>query len=136
MAIDLIFEPFSVFVPLIIWFVTGLLKFTITSICRKEISLRHIGAGGFPSNHTAIIVGTTMYIGLTNGFNEPVFTLGIALAAIVIFDATGLRREVGRHSQYLNKLEGASKFRERTGHKLYEILGGVVWGMVVAYFLS
>ena len=123
-------------VPLFIWLSTGILKFVIACLIKRELTFKHIGSGGFPSNHAAIIFGTTIYIGLTYGFSEPVFALGIALSAIVIFDAAGLRREVGRHSFYLNDLKGTSEFRERTGHKLHEILGGVVWGMVVAYLLS
>lgn len=123
-------------VPVLIWLATGCLKFATSCIRTRKVTWKHIGTGGFPSNHTAVIIGTTMFIGLTYGLSEPVFVLGIALSAIVIFDALGLRREVGRHSTYLNELKGASEFRERTGHSRHEVLGGILWGVLVAYVLS
>ena len=136
METEITLKQVPALVPLLIWLATGLLKFALSCLRTRKVTLKHIGSGGFPSNHTAIIVGTTMFIGLAYGFDEPVFVLGIALATIVLFDAAGLRMEVGRHSKFLNELKGDSEFRERTGHKLHEVLGGVLWGVVIAYFLS
>lgn len=129
-------EQVPMVAPLLIWLATGLFKFALSCIRTRKITLQHIGSGGFPSNHTAIIAGTTMFIGFIYGFADPVFVLGVAITAIIIFDALGLRKEVGKHSTYLNKLKGDSEFRERTGHSSREVLGGAIWGVLIAYFLS
>jgi acid phosphatase family membrane protein YuiD len=64
---------------------------------------------------------------------------GVALAVlmIVIFDATSLRREIGRHAIAINQLSG-SRLRETMGHGSLDIAGGVVLGFVVAiaYWLT
>jgi len=136
METEITLKQLPMVVPLLIWLATGVLKFSLSCFRTRKITLKHIGSGGFPSNHTAIIVGTTMFIGFIYGLDAPVFVLGMAISIIIIFDAIGLRNEVGRHSVYLNELKGDSEFRERTGHSLLEVLGGVLWGTLIAYLLS
>lgn len=122
-------------VPIVIWVSTGTFKFLISCIRNKSITFKHVGSGGFPSNHTAIIIGTTTYIGLDHGLDEPTFLLGLAVVMIVIFDALGLRRIVGEHSVFLNKNKNAPIFSERVGHRLHEVIGGIIWGIAVAFVI-
>ena len=58
---------------------------------------------------------------------------GLAMAVLMIhvFDATGLRREVGRHAAAINRLTGL-RLREVTGHNGSDIVGGLAVGLVVA----
>jgi uncharacterized protein len=115
--------------PFIGWFVAGVLKFIINQI-RFGNGKGLIGNGGFPSNHTTIMTTATTVIGLQEGFNTPFFGLGIAITFIVIIDALGLRRHVGRHAAYLNELSTGEKLRERMGHTPFEVLGGLVVGTI------
>ncbi|MCP3776529.1 divergent PAP2 family protein [Paenibacillus sp. MZ04-78.2] len=96
-----------------------------------------IGNGGFPSNHTTIVTTTTMLIGFREGFDTAMFGLGAAVTFIVIIDATGLRRHVGRHASLLNVLRSdGEKLRESMGHNAIEVLGGLAVGTLVGWSLS
>ena len=121
--------------PIIAWFVAGGLKFLINYIRFGEAKKR-IGNGGFPSNHTTIVTTIAMLIGFQEGFDSPIFGLGVAVIMIVVIDATGLRRHVGYHAASLNMLlNSPSKHRESMGHTKTEVLGGMVLGTLLAYLL-
>src|SRR5512136_975924 len=63
-----------------------------------------VQAGGMPSSHSALIVGITHGIGLSAGFDTPLFALAFAIAMIVIYDATGIRRQAGTHAEMINAM--------------------------------
>jgi acid phosphatase family membrane protein YuiD len=71
------------------------------------------GAGGMPSSHSALVTSTAAAVGLFYGFDNQVFGVATAIAMIVVYDATGIRREV-------------------LGHTPLEAMGGVLLGLVVA----
>ena len=54
-----------------------------------------ISAGGMPSSHSALVTATALAVGLFTGFDTPLFGVAIALAMVVIYDATGIRRQAG-----------------------------------------
>lgn len=98
-------------------------------------------AGGMPSSHSALVTGVAHSIGLTMGFDSPAFALAIALAMVVIYDATGIRRQAGRHAEIINAMvqdlvEGhplrQEQLREVLGHSPMEALVGVALGLVVS----
>jgi hypothetical protein len=122
--------------PIIAWFVAGGLKFFINLIRFGGEAKKRIGNGGFPSNHTTIVTTVTMLIGFHEGFDSPVFGLGVAVIMIVILDATGLRRHVGYHAASLNLLlNSPSKHRESMGHTKIEVLGGLALGTLLGYLI-
>lgn len=106
----------------------------------KEAKQR-VGNGGFPSTHTTVVTTPSMLIGLSEGFNSPMFALAVAVTFIVIIDATGLRRAVGRHAVAINIMTSDSsaiqptKLRESMGHTRLEIIGGLVLGILLGYLL-
>src|SRR5581483_5141225 len=63
-----------------------------------------LAAGGMPSSHSALIVGATQAIGLYQGFDSPLFALGVAVTMIVTYDAAGVRRQAGKHAERINML--------------------------------
>lgn len=99
-------------------------------------------AGGMPSSHSALITASAHGIGLTAGYNSPVFALAAALALIVVYDATGIRRQAGRQAEIINQLvrdllEGhrlrqGPRLREVLGHSPGEAMAGVVLGLVIS----
>lgn len=122
--------------PFIAWFIAGVLKFAINQI-RFGSAKERIGNGGFPSNHTTIVTTTAMLIGFREGFGSALFGLGAAVTFIVIIDATGLRRHVGRHAQRINSFaEDGPRMRESMGHNWIEVLGGLALGTILGYLLS
>jgi acid phosphatase family membrane protein YuiD len=98
-------------------------------------------AGGMPSSHSALVAGVAHGIGLSHGFASPTFALAAVLAMIVIYDATGIRRQAGKHAEIINKMitDMASghplkqeELREVLGHTPLEALAGTILGIVTA----
>ena len=97
--------------------------------------------GGMPSSHSSLMTATTLAIGLYHGFNNPIFALGVAITMIVVYDATGVRRQTGIHAQRINVLFSEllrghifneRDLREVLGHTPLEVIGGILLGLVVA----
>lgn len=122
--------------PFIAWLVAGSLKFIINSVKAKQWAFNLVGNGGMPSNHSAIVSSTTLLIALQEGIQSPAFGVALTLSFIVMLDANGLRRAVGKQAERLNALgdESAPKLRERMGHTRAEIVAGIIVGSLVAYF--
>ena len=125
--------------PFLAWLVAGILKFIINTIRAKRFAFDLIGYGGLPSNHSAIVSSIAALIAFKEGINTPAFGVAIALAFIVILDASSLRRQVGKHASAINQLmsvtqiDSSKKLRERMGHTRLEILTGILTGIFVAY---
>lgn len=103
-----------------------------------------LAAGGMPSSHSALMVGVTQAIGLYQGFDSPLFALGIAITMIVTYDAAGVRRQAGMHAERINmlfdelmrgQLPNEKELREVLGHTPLEVAGGVLLGFAVATLL-
>ena len=127
--------------PILAWFAAGSLKFMINYIRFQKQAVSLIGNGGFPSTHTTIVSSTVFLIGLSEGFSAPIFGLGVAVLMITIIDALGIRRAVGKQAKAINEYmlaEDNSKamLRERQGHSLAEVSGGLVLGLLLAYLFQ
>ncbi len=98
-----------------------------------------MGNGGFPSTHTSTVSATAFLIALGEGWLSPAFGLAITFLFIVVIDATGLRIAVGKQAGVLNTLiqhdKDHEQLRERMGHTLLEIIGGVAVGFLTALAL-
>lgn len=103
-------------------------------------------AGGMPSSHSALVAATTHGIGLVAGFDTPLFALSVAFAMIVIYDATGIRRQAGRHAERINAimrdlldgqpLRHGVELREVLGHSPGEAVAGLLLGMGIAQLMD
>lgn len=125
--------------PFAAWLVTGSIKFMINTLRFRELAFKHIGYGGMPSNHSAIISSAVTQVALQEGINNPAFGVGIAIAFIVLLDAASLRKQIGRHAKAINQIKAKvneDSLRESIGHKPIEILAGLIVGSSVAYVLS
>ena len=98
-------------------------------------------AGGMPSSHSALVTSTAAAVGLHYGFDSPLFGVAVAMAMIVVYDATGIRRQAGMQAQKINYLVeellqghpiSQEHLREVLGHTPLEALGGVLLGLVTA----
>jgi acid phosphatase family membrane protein YuiD len=100
-----------------------------------------LAAGGMPSSHSCLVTSTALAVGLHTGFDNPLFAVAIALAMVVVYDATGVRRQAGMQARKINVLVeellkghpiNEQHLREVIGHTPLEALGGVLLGLVVA----
>lgn len=105
---------------------------------------RFIGAGGMPSTHSALSMCVAVTIGLSEGWNSPLFALAIVMAFIIMADAAGVRRETGEQAKVLNKiiLEFFEErkirdkhLKELIGHTPFEVIVGAMIGIMMAYLL-
>ncbi|KAF5949028.1 hypothetical protein HYC85_014985 [Camellia sinensis] len=61
-------------------------------------------SGGFPSTHSSAAVATAMSLGFERGLSDAVFGLAVVYASLIMYDAQGVRREVGIHAKALNRV--------------------------------
>ena len=127
---------------LIAWVIAQVVKVPLEYLKTRKINWALLlSPGGMPSSHSALVAATAHGIGLSQGFNTPLFALSAILAVIVIYDATGIRRQAGKHAELINAiiLDLASgrppeqeKLREVLGHTPREALIGTLLGIVTA----
>jgi len=98
-------------------------------------------AGGMPSTHSSLMSSITLSIGLFDGFNNPLFALAFAVSMIVMYDATGIRRQAGIHAQKINLLVDAlfkgqpisdDVLKEVLGHSPMQVLMGTLLGSTIS----
>lgn len=124
-------------VPFIVWIAIQLFKVVYDRVTIKKWHWkRFYGAGGMPSAHSATVMTVTVLIAKYNGIDSPIFALSIIFAFIVMYDAAGVRRAVGKQAKVLNdilmdhNMTGAQKLQEMTGHTPIQVMAGAVIGII------
>jgi uncharacterized protein len=111
--------------------------------------------GGMPSSHSAAVTALSTAIGIIEGFGSTLFAVAAVFSMITMYDASGVRRQAGKHATVLNQLvqdfqifmDGAKNWenkgdfekrehlKELLGHKPIEVFFGAVTGILVAIIL-
>ncbi|MCL2068632.1 MAG: divergent PAP2 family protein, partial [Oscillospiraceae bacterium] len=87
------------------WMLAQILKTLIAFLLTSKFQPERLwGAGGMPSSHSALVISIAIGMARIKGFSSPEFGLALALAAIVIYDAMGVRRAAGEHAKILNRI--------------------------------
>ena len=129
------------------WTVAQALKVLISLGLEKRLDWKRLwGMGGMPSSHTAFVFSLALMIAVREGVSSTTFALAFALAAVVIYDAMGVRAETGRQSEVINKIvqevlvEGKpiteKQLKELLGHTPLEVLAGVLVGVIITLLLA
>lgn len=127
----------------IAWFAAQALKLpTYRMIEGRWDWHRFIGAGGMPSSHTSMVTALVIMVGTKLGWGTPEFGICVVLACIVMYDATGVRRETGHQSKVINEILAKifvngepitnHELKELVGHTPLEVLMGMILGIIVA----
>ena len=127
------------------WFLGQLLKVPIEYLRHKRWDWTLLlSAGGMPSSHSSLMTAVTTSIGLNAGWDSPIFALALAITGIVVYDATGVRRQAGFHAERINQIarellhlkrleeSQISYLREIIGHTPGEAVAGVFLGALIA----
>jgi acid phosphatase family membrane protein YuiD len=102
---------------------------------------RFFDTGGMPSSHTALVTTLTIGVGLDSGMSSAIFSIALIFSMYVIFEAAGLRQEVGKQARVLNELIddlletrhiNTSRLKELVGHTWGEVTVGFLLGLAVA----
>jgi len=125
--------------PLLTWITVGPIKFLINSVKARKWAFNLVGNGGFPSNHSAVVSSMATLIALREGIGHPAFGVAVTLCFIVVIDANSLRQHVGKQAAAINRLakeDGGHRWlRERMGHTLVEITGGLCTGIAIGHLV-
>ena len=132
------------------WLVAQILKGLTGVFKLKKFTLTEFffGTGGMPSSHTAAVCGVMTASAVTFGFASFEFAISAVLAMIVMRDAMGMRREVGRHAKALNQIfEELAKAKddpalthkalgELVGHTPLQVFAGAIVGIASSLLLG
>ncbi|PIP13301.1 MAG: hypothetical protein COX49_02435 [bacterium (Candidatus Stahlbacteria) CG23_combo_of_CG06-09_8_20_14_all_40_9] len=126
------------------WMVAQGIKVILGIIKNKRFDFRwFIDTGGMPSSHTAAVTAMATSVGITFGFDSPMFAMALIFTLVVMFDAQGVRRAAGKQAEILNKIMEDIQFRrkleedrlkELLGHTRFEVFAGAVVGVLIAVF--
>jgi acid phosphatase family membrane protein YuiD len=103
--------------------------------------LRFFDNGGMPSSHTALVTTLAIGVGDYAGVQSALFAVTGLFSLYFVFEAAGLRQEVGNQARVLNDLieelrqahhVDPSRLKELVGHTWGEVFGGFLFGTVVA----
>jgi acid phosphatase family membrane protein YuiD len=128
--------------PLVAWTIAQAIKVVVQSIRDRSLNLRVWAAmGGMPSSHSALVMALTTAVGRINGVGSAAFAVALIFSFVVMYDAAGVRRAVGRQAAILNRLvvdlvdhRGGSteeRLRELLGHTPVEVLAGAALGIAI-----
>ncbi len=131
------------FIVLFTWLLSCIIKGAIVFARDKKIDwTRFMGSGGMPSSHSTLVTSLATCIGYYNGLDSAEFVISLALAFVVMYDASGVRRAAGKHASVINmivdvlaetsEIKKEEKLKELLGHKPVEVFAGAVLGVVLA----
>lgn len=145
MNLSQLLENHVLWAGLIAWSIAQIVKVPLEYIqTRRWNWVLLFRAGGMPSSHSALVTSMAHGVGLFVGFGDPLFAIAVAFAMVVVYDATGIRRQAGMHAAVINTMieDLASghplkeeQLREVLGHTPLEAFGGVVLGIATAQIM-
>lgn len=127
----------------IVWFFVNFLKIIIDAVNGRSSWKRMFNYGGMPSSHSAFVFSLCTIIYLTEGFSISL-AISLVFAAIVVYDAIGLRSFISEHSRVLNRLikelPDAEEYKfplleERIAHTITQLIAGGIIGILLTFIL-
>lgn len=129
-----------IYVPILLWIFIQSYKVIHDLIKTKKVNFKRIiGAGGMPSSHSAVVTSLATLIGKYEGVNTPIFAISFVVAAVVMYDACGVRRAAGKQAALLNKIvdtpgltgvQVSEKLVEVLGHTPVQVFVGALIGFI------
>ena len=129
------------------WLFSQVLKLIIHALVERKFSFERLyGDGGMPSTHSATVVSLAAMCGWCCGFASVEFAIALIYASVVMRDATGVRREAGKHATAIKELvKGLNamfveknsqirteKLKEFVGHTPLQVFFGAILGVLIA----
>jgi uncharacterized protein len=127
------------------WAIAQFSKPLIHYVYTRRFDLRYLlSPGGMPSSHSAVVVALATRVGIATGLSSVEFALAAIFAAVVMYDAAGVRRAVSLQARVLNRMLtemmeaqrfNESRLRELIGHTPFEVFVGALLGALSAISL-
>lgn len=111
---------------------------------RIELS-RILTSGGMPSSHSSFVTSLATLVGLERGFSSTDFAIVTVFALIIMYDASGVRRAVGKQATIINQMLDdlhhkkhieQKRLKELIGHTPKEVLFGAILGIITALVMG
>ena len=131
------------------WLIAQILKTLIDLWYSKSFSMERLyGSGGMPSSHSATVCALATASAYRFGAGSFEFAISFIFAAVVMYDAMGVRRETGKQAKLLNmimeqdfwKFDGSEAFQDKlkelVGHTPLQVLMGSILGVVIAIIVN
>lgn len=131
-------------IPTLVWFSVQVFKLVSDAVINRKINFkRFVETGGMPSSHSAVVTSLMTAVGLSEGFDSPIFAVAFVFSFIVMYDAAGVRLAAGKQARILNQLINSNQVKVDTNEKLKELLGhtpiqvfvGAIYGIIVGYLI-
>ena len=132
------------------WFIAQMIKTLLVFITTKKfVPERIFGPGGMPSAHSASVTALSISTCRVCGIQSVEFALAFVFAAVVMYDATSVRRQAGEHAKAINKVVdkvdkmeeddddvlNINQLKEVLGHTPLEVLAGALLGILIAMLI-
>ncbi|MBN3038250.1 MAG: divergent PAP2 family protein [Candidatus Omnitrophica bacterium] len=127
---------------LVAWFIAQCAKVFLGIVTERKFNFRwFVDTGGMPSSHAATVSALATAVCIKYGVTSSIFAVTLVFAWIIMMDAQGFRRSVGKQAETLNvilddiywkKVVKEEKLRELLGHTPVEVLIGTAIGVLVA----
>ena len=129
-------------VSVLAWSLAQLSKLLIFLMREGRLQVRYLAsAGGMPSSHSALVTAMAARVGMNHGVESGLFAVAVLFAAVVLYDAAGVRRAVSHQARILNRmLEEVIEYQrfsekrllELLGHTPFEVFVGLLLGLITA----
>ncbi len=130
-----------IIVPFFTWVAIQIFKVIWDLVTTKKFNFKRVlGAGGMPSAHSAVVVALTTMVGRSQGTTSPMFGIALIFSLVVMYDATGVRREAGKQAHLLNEIintpglsqvQVKEKLVEALGHTPIQVFVGALVGFII-----
>lgn len=143
--LNLLLENKLLAVPISAWATAQVLKFLLGFIFTRKISFERLyGAGGMPSAHSSMVCALAIISARVEGVQSSIFGIAVILAAIVMYDAMGVRYAAGEQAKVINRIvetiddseQNNANLKEVLGHTPLEVLAGALLGILTAMILG
>jgi len=134
---------------MVAWAIAQLAKVILYTIVNKEFKFeRMVGSGGMPSSHAATVCALTTAAAKQYGAGSFEFAISFVLAAVVLYDARGVRLETGKQAVTITAIidhflkEGTIielpnfELKELIGHTPFQVLIGGLMGIGIGIWLG
>ena len=130
------------------WLVAQILKTLIHFYFTKTfVTERLVGSGGMPSSHSSTVCALATASAIQYGYVSFQFALSLIFAVVVMYDASGVRRQAGNQAKVLNELialfsmttpgmDTQRKLKEFIGHTPLQVFVGAILGIIIALLLA
>ena len=130
-----------IIVPFFTWVAIQIFKVIWDLVTTKKFNFKRVlGAGGMPSAHSDVVIALTTMVGRSQGTTSPMFGIALIFSLVVMYDATGVRREAGKQAHLLNEIintpglsqvQVKEKLVEALGHTPIQVFVGALVGFII-----